>query len=61
MDKRAELLDQMQVIVYEESPMLSLYIGIANWGISEMVDWHPDPSGRALMDRAGKLRRIKHK
>jgi len=54
MDKRAELLDQLQVIVYEESPILSLYIGIANWGISEMVDWSPDPSGRALMDRAGK-------
>ena len=55
MDKRAELLDQMQEIVYDESPMLSLYIGIANWGISELVDWHPDPSGRALMQRAGKF------
>jgi len=56
MDKRAELLDQLQVIVYEESPILSLMIGIANWGISEQVDWHPDPSGRALMDRAAKYK-----
>ena len=56
MDKRAELLDQLQEIVYEEIPVVSLFVGIANWGISEMVDWHPDPSGRALMDRAAKYK-----
>jgi ABC-type transport system substrate-binding protein len=56
MAKRAELLDAMQVIMYDEAPQIPLWILIAVWGISEDVDWSPDPSGRAKMDRAVKFK-----
>jgi peptide/nickel transport system substrate-binding protein len=56
MDKRRELLNEMQVIMYDEAPQIPLWILIAVWGISDDVDWSPTPTGRALMYSAVKYK-----
>ncbi len=54
MDKRRELLNQLQVIAYDDAAMIPLYIMIGVWGINDNVDWSPNPTGRALMYNAVK-------
>jgi peptide/nickel transport system substrate-binding protein len=56
LNKRHEILDKMQVLLYEEAPMVPLWIRVDVWGISKNVDWHPNPSGRALMLSAAKYK-----
>jgi len=54
--KRKELLDKMQVIVNEEAPMISLWIRIDVWGISDKLDWKPNPTGLAVLTGAVKYK-----
>lgn len=56
MAKRRDLLNQLQVIVYDEAPMIPLWINIGVWGINDKVDWHPNPTGRALVENAAKYK-----
>lgn len=54
MDKRAELLNEMQNISYEEAAIVPLYIIIDLWGVNDKLNWEPNPTGRAIMTSASK-------
>jgi peptide/nickel transport system substrate-binding protein len=56
MNKRAELLNKMQEIVYNEAAIIPLYIMIDVWGINNKLEWEPNPTGRALMKSAKKYK-----
>jgi peptide/nickel transport system substrate-binding protein len=49
-EKRAEILDQLQEIVYEEAPLVFLTQLVDNWGVSNRVDWAPHPAGRVHLE-----------
>jgi peptide/nickel transport system substrate-binding protein len=55
-DKRADLLNQMQVISYNEAAIVPLYIIIDVWGINDKLNWEPNPTGRAIMTGASKVK-----
>jgi peptide/nickel transport system substrate-binding protein len=46
---RAQLLDEMQVIAFEEAPQVWLYRLINSYGISNGIDWDPPITGRIHM------------
>jgi peptide/nickel transport system substrate-binding protein len=46
---RAQLLDDMQVIVFEEAPQVFLYRLINSYGIANRIDWDPPITGRIHM------------
>ena len=55
-DKRADLLNQMQVISYNEAAIVPLYIIIDVWGVNDKLNWEPNPTGRAIMTDASKIK-----
>lgn len=55
-DKRADLLNQMQVISYNEASIVPLYIMIDVWGVNDKLNWEANPTGRAIMTGASKVK-----
>ena len=51
LEKRAELLNQMQVLVKDEAPYIFLYMQVAFFGTSDrMANWQPYPNERIHLE-----------
>lgn len=51
MEKRAQILDEMQVLVKDEAPYIFLYMQVAFFGVSNrLADWQPYPNERIHLE-----------
>jgi peptide/nickel transport system substrate-binding protein len=51
-ERRAEILDEMQVLVKEEAPLVFLTFAVDNYGVSDNLNWDPHPAGRIRIHNA---------
>jgi peptide/nickel transport system substrate-binding protein len=48
-EKRQEMCNQLQELMYDEVPLLFLYFQVDYYGISNRLDWTPSPTERILV------------